>query len=550
MFFKKNSKSLIEKYWLLILLLVVIFLVGYFLRAYNSIYHDLPLSPYEAFEVNYGQDDLGRAHFTNQLEKYPTKIIVGQLFNKIFGDFYILFLLGFIAIFFLGKELTNNKWGGVLAASLFAISPENLLHYTKTIIINDSGLCYVAIFFSILFFTKFIKSKENIYQLLFVFFSLIALTSYHTGAVAMIVLLIGLGISLFYSNKLDKKIFFSLGFIFLFYAGFLFLTDNYQIVKGESKISQLNLIKNVLVDSNPVFFLSLAFVILLVTWGIIRLNKKNPKLLQSGYIPLLGTIIAAILIFSKINFFGFLLKLGVGSYYISTITLNNIFAQIILTHVYLLTLVPILFQKKLDINSIIKRGWLLGLLIISFGLISTHYFSRIPDYSFPLMFVLFASYWMTKERFKKIVIIITFLLLAVSQLVIFNDPFSMRRYYNQEEIISAQKIIDLNLEGKIVSDFRTSALFRYLGKTDIIFFATDNYYHQIAFYSEEKMDAPGMVEIYFIVSESMRHIVYAANFQTRPLGDKQFTFYENNFEKIYDDGLMKVYKRPSYPINL
>ena len=47
------------------------------------------------------------------------------------------------------------------------------------------------------------------------------------------------------------------------------------------------------------------------------------NIFQSEYIPFISFIPAIILVFSKINLFGFLLNLGVDNYYISSITINN-----------------------------------------------------------------------------------------------------------------------------------------------------------------------------------------------------------------------------------
>jgi hypothetical protein len=220
--------------------------------------------------------------------------------------------------------------------------------------------------------------------------------------------------------------------------------------------------------------------------------------------------------------------------------MNNYLGQIALTHVYAIAFIPFVLRKKLKANDIIKRGWMIGLCGIILGLIIEKYYSRIPDYSFPLMFMLFAVYWVKHKRFRKLVVIGTFALLVVSQLMIFNDPFSMRRYYEQNEIDSAKRIINLWTKGTAASDLRTAALFRHLGRKGVIFDERlELELHNSMFYEYENAN---LSVDYIILAKAMRSIVYAANFETYPLDDEIFDYYSANFRKVYDDHIFMVYR--------
>jgi len=503
--------------------------MGYYLRAYNSLNHTLPYSPYEAFSSNsnsYYFFGKSATDFIYKTMRYPTSIMMGTFFYYVFGDFYIVYLLGFVAVFLLGAELSSNKFGGVLAVMLYAISPENLLHYTKGA--SNSGVCYVLIFFAIFFLVKYVNSKNYLYLFLFIPFSLLALTSYHTGATALIMLILGFSVSLWYSRKIDYKLIASFSFLVLFHLSWLLLFDIFQIIS----------IKNALF-TYKLFF---ALVLLAIFVFLIPYFKKlfSLKFFESEYLPLIALFLGGFLIFLRFGVFDFLLRLGIDNYYISAVTMNNYFGQAVLTHVYLIAFLPFIFGKNINTNFIVKRGWLIGLGGIILGLILENYYSRIPDYSFPLMFILFASYWVNHKKFRKIVVIGTFVLLVVSQMMIFYDPFSMRRYYEQDEIDSASKIIDLELNGEVASDLRTSALFRHLGKKDVIFDQNTRLeFHNSMFYNY-KSNALNID--YLILTNSMRSIVYSINFQTTPLDNEAFDYYNANFAKVYDDGVMFVYK--------
>lgn len=521
---KKEYKIII---WIVIAILI--FSIGYYLRAYIPLYKDLPISPFEAFKSNYQLTLLGWGPIKDMSEKlmrYPTSIISGRLLNPIFGNFYVIYLLGAIVIFFLGREISGKNFGGFLAFSIYALSSENLLQFTRKI--NSSGLCYLFIWANLLFFLRYLKNKKIYNLAIFIIFALLSLTSYHTGAISLIMILVGLLISLIYSSQLDKKFLFSILGIIIFYLFWLRIFD----------ISQLEEIKKAIIEADYFKIIFVLFTGLMFLLFLFLIRRK--KFWQSEYIPLIILIPAAIFIFSKLNFFGIFLKLGIKNYYISPITLNNYISQILLTHVYILVLLPILFFRKIKPDYSVLRGWLIGLILIFGGLIFKHYYARIFDYSFPLMFVLFGLYWAERKKFRIPVIIFTIILLIISQLMIYRDPFTMRRYYNSEEVESAQNIINLNLNGKIVSDLRTSALFSYLGKKDIKFGRSGYKLHDTIFYDYKNLKDLDIN--YIILSESMKIIIYSTDFETIPVDDKFFNYYKNNFKEIYNDGLMYVYQ--------
>ena len=227
-------------------------------------------------------------------------------------------------------------------------------------------------------------------------------------------------------------------------------------------------------------------------------------------------------------------------------TLNNYLAQALLTHVYVIILLPYLFKRDLSEKFILLRGWLIGLVLVFLALLTQKYYARIFDYSFPLMFVLFGLYWSKKRPFRIIVVTLTIAFLIISQLMIFHDPFTMRRYYNVDEMDSAKNVIGLGLDGVFASDLRTSALFSYLDKKDVLFGNSGEPLHDKLFY--EYQNITDLNVNYVILSKYMKYIVYDANFETKPISDEVFGYYDSNFEKVYDDEVLKVYKITHNPI--
>lgn len=528
------------------LFVLVIFSIGYYLRAYIQLHKYLPYSPYEVFtsmhEIRFFKTGMA-SDFADKAARYPTVHLLAGILNPIFGNLYLVYILGAIVIFFLGKEISHKNFGGLLAFSIYALAPENLLQYTKTIssrYINNSGMSYVFMWAALLFLIRYLKKRKYFPLVFFIIFSLLTLTSYHTAACALVMLLIGLWISLIIYSlskatdseipiKIDKKFVISSIGLIVFYMAWIRIFDPSQVVVIKQALLGIN--------NARIFIIMISFLLLLAFLFLLR----NVRFLRSEFIPLIILFPSAILIFSNLHFFQGLLRMGVKNYYSSAITLNNYVAQALLVHVYILLLLPVLFKKETDPQEVFLRGWLIGLTLIFSGLTLAYFYARIFDYSFPLMSVLFGLYWCKKERFRMFIISVTLILLIISQLRIYNDPFTMRRYYNRNEIDSAKKIIVLNLGGAGASDLRTAALFSYLGKGYIEFGRSGHLLHDAIFY--EHRNIPRLKGIdYFILSESMRNIVYSTDFETTPVDDKFFEYYKNNFNQIYNDGLMYVYE--------
>ncbi|MBP7708095.1 hypothetical protein KA107_00280 [Candidatus Pacearchaeota archaeon] len=521
--------NLKKEHIFLLLAFFLVFILGYYLRSYIPTHADLPGSPYEVYSSNTPDKLLssGEVHdYKDKATRYPVSQIINSFLPKFFKEIYLAYILGAVAIFFLGKELSQRNLGGFLAFAGYALAGENLLAYMTTI--GSSSLCYIFIWTSLLFLIKYTKNKQNSFLILFIMTSLLSLMTYHTGATALIMILLGMFVSFIYSKTIDRKIIYSFIFILMFYLSWLILFD----------VSQINLVLNSINGHGKMFVFFAILTSLLILLGLFIISRI--KFLRSEYFPLGALILSGFLTFYQGDIFSKILSLGVDNYYVSNITLNNYFAQAILLHVYAFALIPLIFKKNLNEETIFLRGWFLGLGIVFVGLYFEGYLARILDYSFPLTFILFSLYWLKHEKFRKTVVVGTLILLTISQLMIYNDPYSMRRYYTSEETVSAKNIIDLNFTGTIASDLRTSALFSHFGKRDVLFAREDQKLHKYIFYSPEKVRELNVS--YVILSENMRVIVYGMNFETTPLTQETFNYYDRNFEKVYEDKTMKVYK--------
>jgi len=525
----KWSEIEVSKKTLLIILIIIMFAIGYYLRAYLSLISPLPYSPYEIYESPHNITFLHTGpvlDYTDKIKRYPTSFLFNHLFEGIFGNFYLIYVLGGLIIFLLGKEISESKVGGLLAFSLYAISSENLIHYTGFFI--HSGFAYVSMWTSLLFLLKYFKNKKKIHLLSFFIFSIINLTSYHTAASAMIAIIIGMIISKMYSKEhFDKSLLSVFLILIFFYSVYVIIFDVNQFILMNLAFGKIS--------SNPLIFFIIPIFLTISGFIFYIFRKVNST---SLYIFVL--FISIPLIFSNYPFFNFLLKFGGNFYYSSSTTLNNYIAQALLTHIYLIAFLSVLFNREEKGEIIFLRGWLIGMIIISFGLSLLNYYSRIFDYSFPFMFILFAMYWNKKKEFRKSIVLLTIILLIVSQLIILHDPFTLRRYYTKEEVQSVNKVVALNLTGNFTSDLRTASLFSHFGKKDIKFGSENSETHKVLFYKyyeKHNFNYTG----YVILSESMRYIIYSDNFETTPINDSVYEYYDTNFDQIYNDGVMHVY---------
>jgi glycosyltransferase involved in cell wall biosynthesis len=512
------------------------FLLGYYLRAYLTIHTALPFSPYDAFY----ETNLFSRFFTTipvldmfsiKVLNYPIGYYLSLITRTFFRNIYVVYILGGAVFFALGREFSGKNIGGFLALALFAVASENLIHYTG--LTYPSGLSYIFIVSALLFLLRYFRKQKDSQLIWFFVSGLLAISSYHTGAAAFIAILAGILISLTFSpQELDKKFLLAFGGLNIFYLFFILYFDYPQIVLISGALQKIPLL-SILLIFIPVCLLSLLFVFLAQKYKNINLES----------LPLATLALASVLVFLPIDFFTPLLKLGAPNYYSSALTLNNYLAQALLLHSYLLLTLKKILTPHPDSKIIIIRGWLIGLAIIFVGLILENYYARILDYSFPLMFILFGWYWSDHAKLRKFTVIATIILLTASQLMIFHDPFTARRYYTQPEINSAQKIINWDLKGVMVSDLRTSALFNYLGQKEVIFFPAETKEYQALFYNHDQIKLYPFkpINYYVILSEKMNHILYSTNFETKPLTNQTFAFYDQNFKKIYSDNVMSVY---------
>ncbi len=521
-----------------LLLLSTIFLLGYQLRAYHDIHSFLPYSPYEAYDAH--TLERGDRFFSDHIPLYPTKFLIRLVTETFFGSLYVLYLAGFVAVFLLGRFFSKNDLGGVLAVMLYAIAPDNLLQYTKTVLVNDSGVSYIAALFAILSLGAYLRSRLRVWLLLFFLCGVIALTSYHTGAAAFaIILLASLG-SLALSSMLSISSAITIGGLLLLYSVWLIFVDPeqfalfYQTVRPDMLAYAL---AGLLVAVGVLFLFSLS-----------RFSKRLYSL--SEWLPLLAVVSGALLLLSDTDIFGRLLGVSSdsGGHYLSLLTLNSALAQALLVCLYSSMVVPFFSKRILNLEQTLLRGWMVGVVLVGVALIAGGYMSRIPDYLFPICYVFFACYWSDRFRFRKIVVIATVLLLVVAQLRILEDPFSQRRFYTLAEVESARAVAARNLAGPVMSDLRTAALLRYVGMSDVQFFSENSTEHHTLFYGYDQL-YPSDDTSYVILTRAMRDVVYATNFQTTPLDASVYAFYRERFTEVYSDGIFYVYEL-SVPPNL
>ena len=550
--FERFVKSLVLKkqavFWSFFF--IATFLVGYFFRSYYSIFKYLPHSPYDLFfETNLFGKNLGLDIFSIKVLNYPLGYYLSLVSQTHFRNVYLTYFFGSLIFFFFGRELSGRKMGGVLAVIGFAVGYENLIQYTG--ITYPSGLSYVLIITSLYFLYKYFITSRSFWLCLFWLSGVAVLLTYHTGAGAFCLILLGIFISFLISpNPLSKKLVGSFLALWIVYLLILILMDPLQLQLVSDSFSALK----------PLPILT---SLLLIGAGIIALATIIKLNLDKKFLLPLSIIGSFILVFLPVNIFQPLLKLGTVNYFSSVTTLNNYLAQAILFHVYLLLFLRNLLLVNTDRKKIFLRGWLVGLLLIFVVFSLVEYHVRVLDYSFPLMFLFFGWYWSGRSKRRALVVFATVSILIISQFKIFSDPFSARRYYAPEEVRSAETIIGLNLDGVLLSDLRTAALFEYLGENGVLFFNSDSKEHNWLFYEPEKIKEyqfPGQLKktrsglyayeipnYYFILSQKMKDFVYSTNFQTKPIKQELFNFFDEHYKAVYTDDLMTVYLiRPRY----
>ena len=226
--------------WLLLVLIV--FLVGYYLRAYFPLYQPLPLSPYDAFyEANLFQDQLHQQLdiFSAKAIKYPVGYYLSLGQRMFFPHLYLTYIVGGLLLFFLGKEISGKNLGGLLAFFGYAVASENLIRYTG--VAYPASFGYIFILAALLFLLKYLKTNNNYYLAIFGLSALMALASYHTGATAFLALMLGLLMATIFSpGNIDKKFLLTFFFLTAFYLLTVLLVDFQQIALIAAALNKIN----------------------------------------------------------------------------------------------------------------------------------------------------------------------------------------------------------------------------------------------------------------------------------------------------------------------
>lgn len=521
---------LIKRICLFAALLSAVF-VGLYLRHYFVLEGHIDMTPYELIVSNdfdgTTSDDV--VNFSDKASRYNLSYLVNNIFPGTTQNFYWIFIFLGGAIFYLAYLLTDSYLGALVAFSVFSISGENLIYYTRTI--GASGLSYFLLVCLLISIYKFISSGKNKFAFLLLGVLILNIFTYHNGASAGIVLfgsvLASLVLELIVS-KIKKRIsivdggdVLKLGVLFLFG---LFIYLNHVSLNDIHQISQI-------------FYLLSSvwpFVLILISALTLFLLVKFSFFYESHFtiIQIIGIIVSLFLLFSPVYLFDVFQFIPIWNYYISPVSLNNYFVQIILLHLILFVFVREIIVPK-DKKNVILRGWLISLVLIFSAFFLKGYYARFMDYSVPLISILFGIH-ITKNLKNKLLIgvyFITLLIIFYSQILIFQDDFSLRRYYKVNEFTAAQEISEyLSDENYVFSDLRTAAVFSAVGQKNVMYTVEDDLLHDIFFFHPYYIDETHLE--YFIISDYMKKILYSANFPSTPLNDEDFEFYENNFKLI------------------
>lgn len=544
-----NLSKITKKDWTIIgtvVLVVLIFVVGYFLRAYFSLTAALPFSPYEAFRIHVQDFFLGSGRFYDMFSArsafYPTAYLISGLLEPLLGNFYIMYVLGGAIFFLLGRDISGTIRGGVLAFLAYAVAGENLLQYVSTI--NPASLSYVLMWLGVLSVFRYLRFNQDVYLVIFAASSIITSTSYHTGGLVFAFFVLAVAVyTAFISPVVDRKLLLSsllaLGFYvwYVTVADFSYLGQLLLFVRGDF--------------TDLLIQLGAVVALIFLVWVFLRIFKK--EIVEKLMMPLIvvSIFVATFLIFSESPILqGALGLTGINQYYVSAVSLNNYVAQFLLLHVYILFIIPLIAQRKPGPVESIFSIWIGTLGAIVLALFSSGYYSRLLDYSFPLAFVAFGFYWAQHKKVRVGIVAATLGLLIVSQLMIYQDGYSMRRYYTHQEIASAAEaaLVVQRLQGVVVSDLRTTALLSMFNTRNILFSLSESPIHYVPFYDYKNffvnwvMHANTTKPGYVVLTSAMRNIVYSTNFTTKPLAGDVYEYYRLNYPVIYDDGTIIVYQ--------
>ncbi len=543
----KNEPSAL---WLRLFFILAILLAGLVLRAYLSNQCALPYSPYELFQLNEHPrlfNPSQEIDFSQKAAKYPLSFLLQPLIDALPVGKYIIYFLGAIIIYFLGKEISSKGFGGILALTFFAFAPDNLLFYTSNFFY--SGLCYILSWLSLLYLLKYLKSRKPPYLFAFFIFSLGVLLSYHTGSYAFAIIISAIFFyDLFSSGKVDKKMAAAYAFIISFLFVWSLIFD----------LNELLLIRNSLITAFTTWPAVLLITILIAITAIIFI-LKNKGFLYLNY----PTTYLIILVTSLIICYPTLshsIVTFLSSYaYITPTTFSAYFIQLIIIIISILSLFSKENKNLNEAEQIFLKGWLIGLVIVLLGLFMEGYLVRIIDFIAPLAFIVFGLFWSNKKRLRTIAGILLIVIMITTQLAIIYDKYNIRRCYSKNEIYSAREVANLPLSGIFVSDLRTAGLLYYCGQKNITYTSYYLEFHKIIFKKPETLrnyqqkfifyKYDNIVNHYLILSKKMDTLIYGVNFPQQPLKKSIRDYYHTNYELVYDNEELEVFKinnKPEY----
>lgn len=516
---------------LLLLSISTVFITGFYLRSYYSLNNYIASTPYELIEQeNFNSSDTSEVvNFIDKADRYNLSYKINNSLPDFFKDFYWIYILIGLSIMFFGYLMSGSYIGGITALVVLSITGENLIFYTKTI--GSSGLSYTLLVLFLVFTYLFITEKKNIYLLISFIFLFLNTFSYHNGATAGVVISFSILVSLFlnflfdkYSNKNKKN---NKEVVIKYSVLFLVSLSIYLIYIIKYDIHQMTQVAS-LASYTPEKIHAVSIIVFAFITTIVLRHTKSIK---KNFVYILAGVfsLGLFLIFYDKYILNILEFVPIQNYYVSPITLNNYLAQILITHLIILFFLKDLLCSK-DSRMVFLRGWFLSLTIIFIGLSIKGYYVRILDYSIPFVAILWSMY--ISENYSKkllrVLFLLSLLLICISQIRIFQDPFSMRRYYEKYEFTAALNISHhLDSEDYIFSDLRTAALFSSIGLKNIEYSVEDNSLHSIFFY-DLSLISKTEVE-YLIISDKMSYILYSANFPTTPLKRSDFEYYIGNF---------------------
>ncbi len=562
--------SKLNKKVTVLLLFMLLVSLGMYFKYFFHFISPLAQDAYSTFGINMqtkvtpvgkvGISDKG--FFYTKFSRYPGSTILDLLAKSITSlkSRYFLDILIFLIVYLLGREVTKSKLGGLLAVAVAAFSSENIIQVMKGF--SRVTLSYAFSWFVFYLILKYFKTKSTKYLVLMTLFSFLIVISYHTGGTAFIMFLLcsnlfiwltyGLGVRDILKYHLSSLI------VFLFYWFWIFTFDKPQVELMIRPFLNLHLLS--LFTGVFLFFLLLLIIHKKRKYydKLIRFSEKViPKLIIALFFMVSFSLMLFFLKPSIIEYLrNFIIVLAntfwAKNYYISSTTLFVYITQFSLLHIYYLPLIPFFLKvlrpkTKLKPSESILLTWFLSLAVVVFGVVTQKFFTRVPDYTFPLAWFCFAFFWVKKVKFRKFIVPFTVAILIISLFAIYTEPFTMRRYYTHQEIDSVRGVINtFNPEDIIFSDLRTTSLLSDFGHHGVVFNISKSDIVNAFFYniSDENICSFYPRVEYAALSHNMKYIVNQENLQTTPLTQETFNKYKESkvLSQVYNDGLFEVYK--------